>query len=176
MKLANRPIAITDLETTGLDSGIHEIIDIGLVVIDQRSLKIITVFDTKVWPEHIETATEQALAINGYNQEDWQNALPLHKAIELYSDLTADAVFSSWNVTFDWSFMNDAFKKTGVPNSMDYHRIDLLTVAWMALRKTDIERFNMGGIARHLSIAEEPMPHRAINGAMTGYEIFKQLV
>ncbi len=38
-------IAVTDLETTGLDPKIHEIIDIGLLVVDSKKLEIIDRLD-----------------------------------------------------------------------------------------------------------------------------------
>jgi len=31
-------------------------------------------------------------------------------------------------------------------------------------------------VAKYLGIPEEPLPHRGINGTMTAYEIYKQLV
>lgn len=176
MKILERPIAITDVETTGLDPVTHEIIEIGLVVINQQTLEIFDKLDVKVRPENLKTATESALKLNGYNEADWQNALTLQEAISLYSEKTKDAIFCAHNVTFDWSFILEAFKKTGVKNQMDYHRIDLFTMAWMKLRNSGLEKFNMNEVAKYLGIGEEPMPHRAINGAMTAYEIYKRLV
>ena len=35
-EIFKRPIAITDVETTGLDAVKHEIVEIGLVLIDQK--------------------------------------------------------------------------------------------------------------------------------------------
>lgn len=176
MKILERPIAITDVETTGLDPAIQEIVEIGLVLVNQQTLEIMDTLDVKVQPEHLETATEFALKLNGYNPADWQNASTLQAAIALYSEKTRDAIFCAHNVTFDWSFILDAFKKTGVKNLMDYHRVDLFTMAWMKLRNSGLEKFNMNEVAKHLGIPEEPIPHRAINGTMTVYEIYKRLV
>lgn len=176
MKMLERPIAITDVETTGLDSTIQEIVEVGLVLVNQQTLEIIETLDVKVQPEHLETATEFALKLNGYNATDWQNALTLQVAMSLYGEKTKDAIFCAHNVTFDWSFILEAFKKTGVKNLMDYHRVDLFTMAWMKLRNSGLEKFNLNKIAKHLGIPEEPMPHRAINGTMVAYEIYKRLV
>ena len=176
MKILERPIAITDVETTGLDEIIQEIIEVGLVLVNQQTFEIIDTLDVKVWPEHLETATEFALKLNGYNAANWQNALTLQTAMVLYSKKTKDAIFCAHNVTFDWSFILEAFKKTGVKNSMDYHRVDLFTMAWMKLRNSGLEKFNMNEVAKYLGIPEEPIPHRAINGSMTAYEIYKRLV
>ena len=176
MKILERPIAITDVETTGLDPTIHEIVEVGLFVINQQTLEVLDTFDVKVRPEHIETADEFALKLNGYNDADWQNALTLQEAMTLYGEKTKDAIFCAHNVTFDWSFILKAFKETGIKNLMDYHRVDLFTMAWMKLKNSGLEKFNLNKVAEHLRIPEEPMPHRAINGAMTAYEIYKRLV
>jgi len=176
MEILTRPVAITDVETTGEDAEIHEIIEIGLVVVNQRTLEIIDTFETKVKPEHIETAEEAALKKNGYNAADWQNAISLKEAMTIYAPKTKDALFGAHNVFFDWSFIFAAIKKTGVKNVMDYHHIDLFTMAWLKLQNSGIEKLNMNEIAKFLGIGEEPWPHRAINGAMKEYEIYKRLI
>jgi len=55
-----------------------------LVVINQKTLEIIDTLDIKVKPEHIETADEFALKINGYNETDWKDALTLKEAMSIY--------------------------------------------------------------------------------------------
>jgi DNA polymerase III alpha subunit (gram-positive type) len=178
MRILERPVAITDIETTGLDPTIHEIIEVGLILINQQTLEIVDSLNVRVQPSHLETATEFALKLNGYNAADWQNALTLQEAMRLYGEKTKDALFCAHNVTFDWSFILEGFKKTGIKNLMDYHRIDLFlfTMAWIKLRNSGLEKFNMNEVAKCLGIPEEPIPHRAINGAMTAYEIYKQLL
>lgn len=170
-----RPLAITDLEMTGLDSDIHEIIEIGLVVVDQDALEVLDTLSVKIKPEHIETATPEALAVNGYKPEDWQDAISLKDAMEQYSQKTQNAVFAGWNITFDWAFMEKAFKKTGIKQTMDYHRIDILSFAWGKLRKRGLDQVRLSSICRYFGIEEEPKQHRAINGAIKAHEVLKKL-
>lgn len=175
-RIFERPIAITDVETTGLDFAIQEIVEIGLVVVDQKTLEILDTFDVKVKPEHIETANEFALNLNGYNETDWKNAITLKEAMSIYGEKTKDAIFCAHNMTFDWSFIFEAFRKTGIKNQMDHHRIDLFTMIWMKFRNSSFEKFSLNEAAKRLGVPEEPIPHRAINGTMTAYEIYKKLV
>lgn len=174
--LTSCPIAITDVETTGIDPKIHEIIEIGLLVIDQQSHQVIDTLDVKIKAEHIETASHEALSINGYKELDWQGAITLGEAMRLYGEKTRGAIFCAHDVTFDWSFINEAFSQTGVANQMDYHRLDLLTMAWTTLANQGVRFFNLNKLASYLGIPEEPTPHRAINGARTAHEVFKKLV
>ena len=75
--MRNRNIAIVDLETTGLDEQLHEIIEVGMVVVNQKTLEIIDTLDMKVRPTHPETASAKALEVNGYNEEDWIDSRPI---------------------------------------------------------------------------------------------------
>lgn len=176
MSMAGRAIAITDIETTGLDPMVHEIIEIGLFVVNQDTLEVMDKIDLKVRPEHIETAQAAALKVNGYRAEDWNGAISLKEAMILFGEKTCGAIFCAHNVTFDWFFVHEAFRKTGVKNELDYHRIDLFTLAWAKLQKKGLEHFTMNAVAKYLGIPEEPSPHRAINGAALAGEIYKKLM
>lgn len=176
IKFTERPIAITDCEMTGLDSSRHELIEIGLVLIDQPGLNIIDTFEVKIRPEHIETADPKALQVNGYTSESWQNAVSLKEAMEQYGRKTQNAIFAAYNIAVDWSFIDLAFKKTGVSHSMDYHMIDIPSIAWAKLRHTSIEKIRLSVLAPLLGVPPEPEVHRAINGANVAYQILKKLL
>jgi DNA polymerase III epsilon subunit-like protein len=174
MKMNERKIAMTDLETSGDIFGVHEILEIGLVVFDQNTLEITDTLSVKVKPLNIENAVPAAIAKNGYKEEDWKEAVNLGEAIQMFADKTKDAIFCAYNATFDWGFMNDAFRKTGVKDMMDYHRLDLLSIAWdKGLAKN--ESWSLKTACDMFGIPPEPPVHRAINGAMTAYELFKKL-
>lgn len=170
-----RPIAITDIETTGTNPNIHEIIEIGMVLVDQQSLNIISTFEAKIKPELIDLAEPKALEVNGYNMAAWRGALELKTALSAYAALTPEAVFLAHNVTFDWPFMDWGFRKTGVVPAMDYHRLCNMSLAWGLLRKKGLVYVNQKEVAAFLGLEPEPEVHRAINGAMLAYRIFCKL-
>jgi DNA polymerase III epsilon subunit-like protein len=171
----DRPLAFTDIETTGLDVLTHEIIEIGLVVADQSTLAVIDELEVKVRPEQIELASPEALKVNGYRPEDWQDAVSLDEAMTMYAAKTVEAIFVAHNVTFDWSFIDMAFRMTKAKKRLDYHRLDILTMAWQKLRHSGLAKFNLNEIARFVGAPGEPMPHRALNGARNAYEVFVRL-
>lgn len=175
MKFLERPYAITDVETTGLNFRIHEILEIGLVLVRPDTLDIVDTFEIKVKPEHIETASQKALEVNGYKPEDWANAISLKEAMEKYAEKTRDAVFAAHNVTFDWGFMDEAFKKTVVKDLMDYHRIDTWTAAHEKLRQAGLDKFSLQDLCLYLGIPPEPPVHRAINGAIKIRDVWQKL-
>lgn len=173
--LREAKLAFVDLETTGDIFAIHEIIEIGLVVVDQKSLEVVDELNIKVRPENIENAVPAALVKNGYKEEDWLDAISLREAVEKFAEKTEGSIFFAYNATFDWGFMNQAFHKTGVQDNMDYHRFDVLSMAFLKLKDKDIARWSLATLSKYLGVAEEPLPHRAINGARTAFEVYKKL-
>ncbi len=176
MDFLKRPLAITDVETTGLDAHLHEIIEIGLLVVDQRTLEVMDEFEAKIFPTQIKKANKKALQVNGYDPLLWANSMELKPAMEIYAEKTKGAVFFAHNVFFDWSFISEAFKKTQVEDFLDYHRADLFSSVWAhAHRLPELKKYSLENLCKHFDIPPEPMPHRAINGVRCELEVLKKI-
>ncbi len=173
MKFRDRPLAITDVETTGLDASVHEIIDLAVLVVDQSSLKILDRYHARVQPEHIRTAAKQALIVAGYNAPAWRNSVSLETALAVYASKATDAVFCSYNSYLAYSFIDAAFKQTGIEDPTDYHRLDLFTLAWTRL---GLASPTLDSICKRLEIVPEPLPRRAMDGALKQLEVLKALL
>lgn len=171
-------LAITDLETTGLDFDAHEIIEIGALLVEQKNMDVLATFEVKVAPTHLETANSGSLVVAGFKLEDWRDAIPLKEALEHYVVFLngKETVFTAWNPTFDWAFMQLAFKKTGIKNPFDYYHYDIWTISAELLKeRVDVEKLKLSYLNRYFGIPAEPMPHRALNGARAAYELLKKL-
>lgn len=170
-----RNIAIIDLETTGLNPKVHEIIEVGMVIVEQPALNIIETYEAKVKPLNIKTATPEALAINGYNEEEWRNALEIKEVLNQIVNKTQGCIICNHNVSFDWSFLLEGFDKYGITHKFDYHMFDIASMIWLKLSATDLPKLNLNGTAQYLGIAPEPTTHRALNGAMVAYKVLRKL-
>lgn len=173
MRFRDRPLAITDIETTGLDASMHEIIELAVLIVDQRSLKILDRYQTRIKPTHIRTAAKRALEVAGYAESSWRQAISLETALAIYADKAKGAVFCSYNVFLAYSFMDAGFKLTGIEDPTDYHRLDLFTVAWTRL---GLASPTLDSISKRLGITPEPLPRRAMEGAMKQLEVLKTLL
>lgn len=169
-------IAITDVETSGMDPVKNEIVEIGLVVFDDQTFEILDTMDVKVKPEHPENFDAIAKQINGYNENDWKDALPLSEAIKVFVQKTEGCMFCAHNMTFDFGFIEQAFKKNGLQNKFDKHQIDIFTLAWAKIPHDKMPKWSLKTICQYLEIPPEPAVHRGINGAMTEYEVYKKLM
>ncbi len=165
-----RDIIIVDLETTGLDSEKHEIIEIGAVKINAGET-----FEVKIHPMRIKDADPKALQVNGYKKENWSEAFMPKLGLMLFNEFVGDnePYFMSYNATFDWGFLQKAYAdhKTKVP--FHYHRLDLMTIAWDRL--PDGAALSLKKVCEYLALSPEPSVHQALNGALCALEVYKKL-
>lgn len=165
-------ISIVDIETTGLDASRHEIIEIGLLIFDPRNMQVVKKGNLFVKPEHPETGDFLAAIVNGYNEEAWDAANNLKSAMAVFSGATDGTILLAQNVTFDWSFIREAERKTGIRTHFDYHRLDLMS---MVYAKTG-EILSLKNMCRRFKIEPEPDVHRALAGAEKAFEIYKEIM
>ncbi len=172
----DRRLAFTDVETTGTVPGWHEMLELGLVVVDPKQQHILEQRNWKIKPEHLERMDPAAQARNGFTAERWKEAVELKQAISEYSGLTNGAVLWAFNAAFDVGFLKAAFHETQVPNQLDYHFFDVMTLAYPGLRHQNIQKFNLDAVSNWLGIPTEPMPHTAVKGAVQAFEVWKALI
>lgn len=168
-----RPLIITDLETTGLDPAKNDIIEIGALSVSPKTLDVIDTFEVKVQMERPWNATSFALELNGYNPAEWENAVTLQQAMKVFAAFAATGVLLAQNVTFEYGFLREAFRKTGIADSMDYHRLDLPSMVWFM--NPYAESLKLTNTAISFGLGPEPTPHRAINGAKFALEVLRKL-
>lgn len=164
-------IAIVDLETTGLDPYKSEIIEIGAVIFNPENLNTKQEISVKVKPVH--GCDPRAAAVNGYNEEEWKDALSIKEVLKSLAPKWQGASFMSYNVTFDWSFMAQAYREIGTNDPFHYHRFDLMTMAWNHLPLGS--SISLKNVCSALGIPPEPTVHRALNGALSAFEVYKVL-
>lgn len=103
-------LAFLDLETTHLNTSLGEIVEIGIIIIkDNRVLQVI---DTKVKPEHLETAHPRAMEVNGYAKEKWEDAISQAECAEIVEKTLRGCVLIGHNVPFDIGFLRALMIKT----------------------------------------------------------------
>ncbi len=176
MDLKKAPLAFIDLETTGFEFMDKEIIQIGIVIASQPDLEVLDEIEINVKPFHIETADPEALEIVGYTEEGWKDAVSLKEAMEIVAEKTKGCIMVGHNVPFDWAFLEKAFEETGIADTMDYHRLDTISIAWAKLQNDpNITRFSLSELAPHFGI-ENKKAHTALSDARTTYELYKHLI
>lgn len=176
-------LAFIDAECTGLDVEWHELIEIGCVLARQipregkgPDLEVIEEFDFKIKPVHIETADPIALQINGYNEADWASAMDLKQALIILAEKTTDAIMVGHNVAFDHAFIEKAYEENAMKNTMHYHKLDTISLAYAKLYdKMEIEKFSLRSLCEYFGI-ENKRAHTALSDARATFELYKHLL
>lgn len=176
-------LAFIDVETTGTDPLKHEIIEIAGILARQipqpdrgPKLEVIEEFEYKIKPEKLEVAEPQALRINGYNDAEWLFAPSLKEVMSALSPKLKDTVMVGQNVIFDWSFVNESFKRVDLPNPMHYHRIDTMPIFFAkTYHDPRVEWYNLAAICEYFGIKNEKA-HTALADIRVTFEIYKKLL
>jgi DNA polymerase-3 subunit epsilon len=167
--------AFIDIESTGLNLLKHEVIEIGCVL-TSSTLEVIEEFELKIKPEYIENADPAAIKVNHYNEKDWKDALGVKEAIEIFSKKTKDCIMVGHNVAFDAGFLEYVFNKTEVKNTMHYHKLDTISIAWTRLHNNkNFEHFSLRELCLYFGIKNE-RPHTALSDARATFELYKKLM
>jgi DNA polymerase III epsilon subunit family exonuclease len=167
--------AFIDIETTGLSVFEHEIIEIGCVITDDK-LKIKEKFEIKIKPKNIGNADPVALKVNHYNEKEWKDALDIKDALKFFSKKVKDSIMVGQNVAFDYSFIEYNFGKNKIKNSMHYHRLDTISMAWAKLHgDSTVSHFSLREMCKKFDIKNKN-PHSALSDATATFELYKKLM
>ncbi len=169
-------ISLVDLETTGLDPRTCEILEVAVIVFDKDTFEIKTTYEAKVKPMHIETASEKALLINGYNEEEWRNAQSLTEVMTRVAAITMGTQLLAQNVVFDYGFLEAAEHQTGI--TLGFHRpnLDLPSIAWAVIPHEKVQSWSLKTLCAFLHIPPEDKVHRAMGGASSAYNVYTKLM
>ena len=136
-------IAFIDIETTGLNSNIHEIIEICIITGDE-------IYHTKIAPERIEWADEKALSINGYRAKEWADAPTFKQVAPKIKSILGRCTIAGHNVKFDVEFLNESFSNNGFDYHLGHRTLDTVTLAYEHLYPLGLMSLSLDSIRRFL--------------------------
>lgn len=174
--LAEMKLCLLDLETTGLDEQQHEIIEFGVIIYDPVTDTILKEWEKKVAPQHIETAQEAALKINGYANNPALYTGKLKPALIKINSLAKDCMIVGQNIEFDLRFLRKNMADHDIKPSFTHrNKIDLLALAWPVMLKTDKTRLGLADLCDHFGIPNIGL-HTALPDCRRGLEVYKCLM
>jgi len=167
--IENYPLAILDLETTGLDAVMGDAIcEIGILKVKDR--KIIDKFHSLVNPQR--SMPQEAYEVHKISAADLEKA-PLFENIAVkLIDFLSGCVLCAYNVEFDLSFIDQSLKKIN-HKPLDLASVDILAMARDILT---LPRYNLEVVAKSLGIDCGTDLHRALGDASLAYQVFIKLI
>jgi DNA polymerase III epsilon subunit-like protein len=173
-----------DTETTGLQAGYHELIDIGVVYTDRRGKELGRWYQ-RLMPLHPERLDPGAQKVNGFDAALWkrEGAWAPDKALANWIEYE-DKTFGkrprlrvAYNCGFDKSFLDALYRQCGREWSehYTYFWFDLPSMAW-ALGYRQIRG---PWVAEALGVQDEPhggIAHTGLTGAEVNVRIYRKLM
>ena len=149
--------AVLDLETTGLDRENDDIIEIGLVFIENHS--IVSSCSILVNPgRHIPSYISE---INHITDLDVEGKPKIEEIIKKIWNEIAGKIIVGHNVTFDLSFIKREAEKAGLSGNVRY--VNTVSVSKAFIR--DLPNYKLETLTNYLGITER-QEHRAESDAM----------
>jgi DNA polymerase-3 subunit epsilon len=168
---------IVDLEMSGPNAQMHEVLDVGGV---RASLAPLIpeeeAWGARVKPRHIGNAVPGAIKVVGYTPKAWKSALELEEAMGKFSTLGRDAVITGWGIGQDMAFLSETYRRLQQPWPFALVALDVQPIA-RALLKTgsQVDRFNLGHVADRLGIGRMG-EHGALADAYATYDVLVKLL
>ena len=165
-----------DIETTGFKVGHHDVIEVACVLADpSKDYEVVDELEIKIKPERIENADPQALRINGYNDAEWMFAYTLEQAMKMLAEKIEGTVMVAHNITFDWTFLEHAFREVGVEPKL-YRKLDSYSIAYAKFsNEPDVNKFSLKALAEYYGLKNEKA-HTALADTRVTVDIFRELM
>ena len=162
-----------DTETTGLMPDLHEIIEVALITTDSR-FNVTGTHVYKIKPHNLSGADADALAINGYNDAEWADALDpfeVAHAVREILDIHKRSILVAHNHIFDLNFLQQLFRRNMIDEQMYNPIIDTRGVALETFKPFGLTSTSMNKICFFLQW-HKPQ-HRALSDAELCIRIMK---
>ncbi|MBK9272394.1 MAG: GIY-YIG nuclease family protein [Saprospiraceae bacterium] len=159
--------AIVDIETTGGHYRYCKITEIAIIVIENG--KEINKFESLVNPEC--SVPSEITKITGITNEMLENAPKFYEIARKIIELTQDCIFVAHNVSFDYGFIKEEFRKLGY----SFHRKKLCTVTLSRKYFPGLRSYSLGSLIRNFDI-KVINRHRAYDDAWATLQIFKKML
>lgn len=155
---------VFDLETTGLDPVVHEIIEIGAIKVNTRT-DYHTTFSILIKPT--QKVSKKITSITGITQEMLDNGDSIESAIADFVEFIEDLQLVAYNAEFDLGFLYKALEKNGITiNNPVFCALKLVRIAY-----PEMSSYKLSNVAESLGISADGS-HRALKDSELAMKVF----
>ena len=177
--------AIVDVETTGLNPNYHEMIDIGIIIINQN-LEIKGQYFSKVLPSFPERIDPMAQNINGFNLQRWtqEEAISEEELINqmniFLNNYIGKPIFIAFNSWFDSGFVRNLLNEYDYKFNdwFDYRVLDIPSIALACgyFPKTPDFNEKLATLLEVQPETKDPLKHTGESGVNFNYALLRSLM
>jgi DNA polymerase-3 subunit epsilon len=167
--------AVVDLETSGLDTHRHRILQLGLVIVDEHGVVSDewTTFVKLRWPLQRVGPTH----VHGITRRTLRGAPTLDAALDELSERVDGAIFTAHNAAFDSEFIRRAIRRRPADDPL-HARLDRRLCTLTMSRRLDPDRLlshRLGDVCERYGVALE-RPHDALGDAEATAKVLPHLL
>jgi DNA polymerase III subunit alpha, Gram-positive type len=164
--MQNTVIVTLDTETTGLQPGFHQLVEVGAIKF--RGDEILDEFQALINPER--DIPEEVIQIHGITSDMVQDAPHASEVVPAFIEFLGDAPMVAHNAPFDEAFVSFNLQSIGAeqPANPIYDTLILTRKLFPELRS-----HSLANLGTYLDIEDLPA-HRAIADVITTIGIFRQ--
>jgi DNA polymerase-3 subunit epsilon len=159
--------AIIDIETTGGRPGSNRITEIAIALHDGE--KVIDTYESLIDPETI--IPFGITQLTGITQDMVDGAPKFYEVAKKIVEMTEKAVFVAHNVSFDYGFIREEFKRLG----FTYSRKQLCTVRLARKAFPGLPSYSLDNLIRHFNIPFRNR-HRAMGDVEATTILFEKIL
>ena len=177
--------AIVDVETTGLNPNYHEMIDIGIIIINQN-LEIQGQYFSKVLPSFPERIDPMAQNINGFDLQRWtqEEAISEEELINqmniFLNNYIGKPIFIAFNSWFDSGFVRNLLNEHNYKFNdwFDYRVLDIPSIALACgyFPKTPDFNEKLATLLEVQPETKDPLKHTGESGVNFNYALLRSLM
>lgn len=173
-------LTVLDTETTGLDSDIHEIIQIATIsyVVSADGERFVTKrYERKINPQQLHTASEKALEVNGFTLEEWKGAPNASEVMPEVKDIIEKSdILVGQNLIFDLNFINEICHRNNIEPPAFPPYIDTKSIADRLVNANWLQRSGMDYLVEHYKVNVEGRAHTALVDCERTMLVFDELM
>lgn len=159
--------AIIDIETTGGRAANEKITEIAIVLHDGE--KVVDQYETLINPER--SIPYGITELTGITNDMVADAPKFYEVAKQIVQMTEGAIFVAHNVRFDYSFVQEEFRRLGYT----YTRKNLCTVRLSRKAFPGLKSYSLGNLIRHFNL-NAGARHRAMGDTMATVDLFERIL
>ena len=173
-------LTVFDTETTGLNPDKHEILEaalLSLILDADGNHYVLKEREFKIKPERLHLASSKALEINGYNDEDWKDALPFSEVIEQMRPIIEESdIFLGQNLIFDMRFVDENCRRNDIKCPEFPAYIDTKQMADKLVVAEWLKRSGMDYLVEHYGVEVQGRAHTALVDCWRTFKVWQKLL
>lgn len=171
-----RTLTFLDIETTGLNPLLSDIVEVAAMKVDETTLAVLDMVETRVRPPAGTFLDPEAIALNGFNLDDWLDAPTADQVLPQLRTFLDGSRIVGHNPGFDWAFLRTAFFRFGLAApDVDCHLLDTASLAWPLLRRGLVPSLSLRELCSFFGISNQGA-HRALRDVVRTYQLFLKLI